>query len=165
MVNILYVLMNCSTVQFSSWRKSKYRMRDYSLKNKKYEGERQFTPGLCVINPTFLYLHCTSEGSCLLRDPFSMFYCEHQQLVLLTLGRATHAFQTKSNGRYTSIQYLLGHILFRAVSPFNLQEFLKSSSYDYFSGLFFGNIFLLKEYRQLHAMMHFLMQNIFSKGG
>lgn len=79
-----------------------------------------------------------------------MFYCEHQQLVWLILGQAahTHIFQSKSNGSYTSIQCFLGHILFLVVSLFNFQEFLKSSSYDYFSDLLFGNIFLLKEYRQ-----------------
>lgn len=96
-----------------------------------------------------------------------MFYGEHQQLVLLTLGQATHTFQTKSNGSYTSVQLqcILGHILFLVVSPFYLQECLKSSSYDYFSGFIFENIFLVKGYRQVHAMMYFLMQNIFSKGG
>lgn len=42
-----------------------------------------------------LHLHSTREGSCLLRNPFSMFYCEHQQLVLLILDEPhTHS---KSN--------------------------------------------------------------------
>lgn len=104
------------------------------------------------------------EGELLIEEPFLHFYCAHQQLVWLTLGEPhTNIFKTKSNGSYTSIQCILGHILFLVVSPFNLQEFLKNSSRNYFSGLFFENIFLVKEYRQIHAMMHFLMQNIFQQ--
>lgn len=83
---------------------------------------------------------------------------------MLTLGQATHTLQTKSNGSYASIQCILDHILFLLVSPLYLQKSLKSCSYDFFSGLYLENIFLMMMYRQLYTILYFLMQNSFSRG-
>lgn len=158
-VNILYVLKNWGTVK-----SKQIQVKDYRQKKKQYEGVRQFNPGLYVVTPTSLHTHSTGESSCLLQNLFFMSYCEHQELVVLTLGQATHTLQTKSNGSYTSIQCIPDLILFLLVSPLYLQEFLKSSSYDSFSGLYFENTFLVMMYSQLYAIMYFLMQKNFSRG-